>query len=180
MDSSQPEPSSVSLPRILFLLAVALGIVLPVRAWIVEPIFIPTASMEPTLPVGRHLFLDKLTLHRRKIERGDIVVFKPPTGEDEEMVKRVIGLPGESVELKDKAVFIDGKALSEDYIQHKRAGERLEGDNLGPVVVPEDSYFVLGDNRDESNDSTVWKDKDGNRLYFVPLRDVRGFVRGIY
>jgi signal peptidase I len=175
-----PAQSSVSLTRLLFLALIAAGIVFPVRAWVVEPIFIPTASMEPTLPVGRHLFCDKLTLRRRKIERGDIVVFKPPTGEEEEMVKRVIGLPGETVELKEKAVYIDGKALSEDYIQHKRADEKLEGDTLGPVVVPENSYFVLGDNRDESNDSTMWKDKDGNHLYFVAGADVRGFVRGIY
>jgi signal peptidase I len=175
-----PEESSVSLSRVAFLALVAAGIVLPVRAYVIEPIYIPSASMEPTLPVGRHLFCDKLTLKRRDVRRGDIVVFRPPTGEDEEMVKRVIALPGETVELRDKQVSIDGKALSEDYVQHKRAEEKLEGDNLGPIQVPEDSYFVLGDNRDESNDSSVWKDKDGNHLYFVERKAITGLVRGVY
>src|SRR4051812_48647575 len=141
----------MSLTRLLFLLAVALAVVLPVRAWVVEPIYIPTGSMEPTLPVGMHLFSDKVTLHGRAIARGDIIVFKPPTGGKEEMVKRVIGLPGESVSLRDKKVFIDDKPLEEPYAVHKRADERLQGDNLGPVLVPRDAYFVLGDNRDESD-----------------------------
>ena len=170
----------IKLGRLLFLILLAAGIVFPLRSWVIEPIWIPTASMEPTLPVGRHLFCDKLSLKRRAIERGDIIVFKPPTGEDEEMVKRVIGLPGESVELRDKKVYIHGKALDEPYTVHKRAEEKLEGDQLGPVQVPAESYFVLGDNRDESNDSSMWKDAEGNRLYFVPRKSIKGLVRGIY
>lgn len=178
--SAAPQESSVSLGRLLVLFLVAAAIVFPVRAWVLEPIYIPTASMEPTLPVGRHLFCDKITLKRRAIRRGDIIVFHPPTGEDLEMVKRVIGLPGESVEIKEKKVLVDGKALDEDYVVHKRQGERLEGDDLGPVQVPEDGYFVLGDNRDESDDSSVWKDKDGQHLYFVTRSAVSGLVRGVY
>jgi signal peptidase I len=177
MESSS---GSVSPGRLLFLFLIAAGIVLPVRAWVLEPIYIPTASMEPTLPVGRHLFCDKVTLKRRKIRRGDIIVFRPPTGEAEEMVKRVIAVPGETVELREKAVFIDGKQLDEGYVQHKRAGEQLAGDTLAPQLVPEDSYFVLGDNRDESNDSASWRDADGQPLPFVRGRDVVGLVRGIY
>lgn len=174
------QESSVGAGRLLFLFLLAVGIVLPVRAYVLEPIYIPTASMAPTLPVGRHLFCDKVTLKRRPVRRGDIIVFRPPTGEDFEMVKRVIGLPGETVELKAKSVLVDGKPLDEEYAVHSRAGERLEGDDLGPVQVPEDAYFVLGDNRDESDDSSVWKDKDGNRLYFVARGAVSGLVRGIY
>lgn len=172
--------SSLGPGRLLFLFLIAAGIVLPVRAYVLEPIYIPTGSMAPTLPVGRHLFCDKLTLKRRSIRRGDIIVFTPPTGDSEQMVKRVIGLPGESVEIKAKQVLIDGKPLEEDYAVHKRPDERLEGDDLGPIQVPEGSYFVLGDNRDESNDSSVWKDQDGNHLYFVAGGAVSGLVRGIY
>ena len=166
--------------RLLVLAAVAAGIVLPLRAFVVEPIFIPTASMEPTLPVGIHLFCDKITLRRRDPARGDIVVFRPPTGEERGVVKRVIGLPGETVELRQKSVFIDGKPLEEPYAVHKRSEEKLEGDDLGPVQIPPDSYFVLGDNRDESADSSVWKDAEGRRLLFVPRASLAGLVRGIY
>jgi signal peptidase I len=171
---------SVSAGRLLFLFLIAAGIVFPVRWWLVEPIYIPTASMEPTLPVGRHLFCDKITLKRRDIRRGDIIVFRPPTGAKEEMVKRVIALPGDTVEIREKNVVIEGKSLDEPYAVHKRKDEKLEGDNIGPLLVPEGGYFVLGDNRDESDDSTVWKDDNGQPLYYVFRKDVVGLVRGIY
>lgn len=170
----------MSLGRLLFLLAVALAVVLPVRLWVLEPIYIASASMEPTLPVGRHLFTDKLTLRLRSPRRGDIVVFVSPVGEEDEAVKRVIALPGETVELKEKKVFVNGQELDEPYARHTRAMEKLEGDNLGPLVVPPGKLFVLGDNRDESKDSSVWKDAAGERLYFLPTASVRGVVRGVY
>ncbi|MDE2040199.1 MAG: signal peptidase I [Elusimicrobia bacterium] len=170
--------------RLLYLFLIAAAVVLPLRAWVIEAIYIPTASMEPTLPVGRHLFCDKLTLRWRRPRRGDIIVFRPPIevgGEQaEQMVKRVIGLPGETVELRHKRVFIDGKPLQEDYVEHTRPGERLEGDDLGPIVVPPDSYFVLGDNRDESNDSSVWRDAKGRHVYFISAAEIVGLVRGVY
>lgn len=169
----------LSLSRIALLAALAAAIVLPVRAWVLEPIWVASASMEPTLPVGQRLFVDKLTLRARLPRRGELIVFQKPVGEAEEMVKRVIGLPGETVEIKEKAVFIDGKPLDEPYAAYKRAGERLDGDNFGPVQVPEGAVFVLGDNRDESDDSSVWR-KNEQRAPFLPLDRVRGLVRGVY
>lgn len=167
-----------SLARILFLAAGAAAVVLPLRAYVGEPISIASGSMEPTLAVGEHVLLDKLTLRSRPPRRGEIVIFRCPVGDHGDMGKRVIGLPGETVELRAKAVYIDGRRLDEPYTQHTRAGERLDGDDLGPLTVPQDAIFVLGDNRDQSDDSSVWRDQSGRRVPFVPLRDVRGLVRG--
>lgn len=161
-----------------FLLAVALAVVLPVRAWVGEPITIASASMLPTLHVGRLMILDKWTLHFRAPRRGDIVSFRSPVG-PEDLVKRVIGVPGDVVEIKEKKVFVNGKALNEDYIVHDRPDARLEGDSLGPLTVPPKSYFMLGDNRDESNDSTVWRTDSGERVYFLPASALQGYVRSL-
>jgi signal peptidase I len=171
----------LSLSRLLFLAGLALGVVMPVRWWVLEPISIASASMEPTLLTGVSLFQDKVTLRLRPLQRGDIIVFRSPVGEAHDLVKRVIALPGESVELRDKKVFIAGREIDEPYVKHSRGGERLEGDSLGPLVVPAGHLFVLGDNRDESRDSSVWKDpKTGEPVYFLRSDAVLGIVRGMY
>lgn len=166
----------MALLRFLKLFAIALAVVLPVRAWVAEPIYVASPSMEPTLKTGTLLILDKLTLRARPPRRGEFLSFRSPV-EDLDMVKRVIALPGETVEMREKVVFINGKELHEPYIRHSRAGERLEGDSLPPVVVPEKSYFMLGDNRDESSDSTVWKDPSGKPLRFLRRSLIQGLVR---
>ncbi len=164
------------LMRFLYLIAVALAVVLPVRAWVAEPIVIASASMEPTLRVGTLLILDKWTLRGRGPRRGEVVSFRSPTAE-EDLVKRVIAVPGDTVELRDKRVFVNGAPVEEPYAVHHRANQKLEGDDLGPLTVPEGSYFVLGDNRDESNDSTMWKDPSGQPVYFLNARGLQGVVR---
>lgn len=169
----------VSFGRLIVLAAAAVGIVWPVRAYVLEPISVATASMEPTLPVGRHLVVDKLALRRRLPARGEVILLRKPVGDEEEMLKRVIALPGETVEIREKAVFVDGRPLEEPYIVHRRAGERLDGDNLGPLTVPEGHLFVLGDNRDESDDSAVWR-REGQREPFLPVGRVIGLARGFY
>lgn len=171
----------MSFSRLLFLIGVAVAIVLPVRWFVVEPIYIASASMEPTFPVGAHVFMDKITLKMRDPKRGEVVVFVPPVDKGHEVVKRVIGVAGDKVELKEKVVFVNDEELNENYVQYKRAGERLAGDTFGPITVPEGSLFVLGDNRDESDDSSVWKHpKNGAPVRFLPLKNVRGLVRGFY
>jgi len=162
--------------RLAYLFGVALSVVLPVRAWVGEPIVIASASMEPTLRVGTLMILDKWTLHRRAPQRGEIVSFRSPIGE-EDLVKRVIAAPGDVVEIRAKKVFVNGAEVDEPYVVHHRASQRLEGDDLGPLTVPEGGFFVLGDNRDESNDSSVWKDSSGERVYFLRARLIQGFVR---
>ncbi|OGS05214.1 MAG: signal peptidase I [Elusimicrobia bacterium RIFCSPLOWO2_12_FULL_59_9] len=152
-----------------------------VRAFVAESIYNASASMEKTLPAGTHAVLDKISLRLRSPRRGDIVVFPSPLGETKDMIKRVIGVEGDAVELRAKNVYINGRILSEPYARHSRADERLEGDDLGPMVVPEDCLFVLGDNRDVSNDSSVWRDpKTGERIYFVKISSVKGILRGFF
>ena len=171
----------MSFGRLLFLALIAVAIVLPIRLWVAEPISIATPSMEPTYPGGAFVLMDKVPLSFREPRRGEVIVFTSPVGEDKELVKRVIGIPGDTVELKAKKVFVNGTELEEGYVQHTRAEERLAGDNLGPLTVPAKGLFVLGDNRDESKDSSAWKDPEsGEPIYFLPRRRVTGLVRGFY
>ncbi len=168
--------------RSLVLILIAASLALALRTYAFEAIYIATASMEPTLPVGIHLFVDKMTLSFRQPGHGDIVSFSSPVPPyEEDLVKRVIAIGGDTVEIREKRVFVNNKELVEDYVKHSRAQERLLGDNIGPLQVPEGAIFVLGDNRDESSDSTVWKDpQTGEHIYFVPLSKVHGIVRGAY
>ena len=166
------------LARPAFLLGVALAVVLPLRAWVAEPITIASASMAPTLRVGTLMILDKWSLRRRPPRRGEIVSFRSPVGEDD-LVKRVIGVPGDLVEIREKRVYVNGAALNEPYAMHDRPQARLDGDDLGPLTVPAGSYFVLGDNRDESNDSSVWKTSSGERVVFLGGGALQGLVRAL-
>jgi len=111
---------------------------------------VPTGSMEPTILVGDRFWTDKLFLRFGTISRGDIVVFDPPFPTSYPYIKRVIGLPGETVEVRDGKVFINGEPLDEPYIAE---APRY---TYGPVEIPADQYFVLGDNRNLSNDSHEW------------------------
>lgn len=162
--------------RLLKLFLIALAVVLPVRAWVAEPIYVASPSMEPTLKTGTLLVLDKVTLNFRAPQRGDVLSFRSPVGK-EDLLKRVVALPGETIEMREKVVFINGKQLDEPYVVHSRPGEKLEGDTMGPLVVPPNGLFVLGDNRDESNDSSVWKDADGNPLRFLRFKLIQGLAR---
>ncbi len=167
--------------RLLFLCSIAVGVTLFIRGVCFEGIYIATGSMQPTLPVDAHLFLDKVTYRFRAPQRGEIIVFTAPVPPYEEMAKRVIAVGGDEVEIRNKKVILNGVELLEHYIQHTRAEERLKGDNIGPLKVPEGHLFVLGDNRDESDDSTVWQDPQSKEpVYFLPMSSVRGVLRGFY
>lgn len=111
---------------------------------------IPSSSMESTINIGDRIIGFRLAYLFSEPDRGDIIIFKWPDDETQTFIKRVIGLPGETVTISDGKVYIDGQPLEEDYLK-----EDMKGD-YGPYVVPEDSYFVLGDNRNNSKDSRKW------------------------
>ncbi len=142
---------------------------------------IPTGSMEDNLKVGDHIIVNKFIygplsppwqklLPAREIRRGDIIVFRYPMEPSTDFVKRVIGLPGDVIDVRDKTVYVNGKALDEPYVIHedpmlypaRRPAEPplpepfRSRDQFGPYTVAPDAYFALGDNRDRSSDSRYW------------------------
>ncbi|MDJ0714489.1 MAG: signal peptidase I [Prochloraceae cyanobacterium] len=136
-------------------IATAAFLAFGIRTFVAEARYIPSGSMKPTLQVYDRLIVEKLTYHFREPERGDIVVFSPTQklraeNFEEDFIKRVIGLPGEKIEIKGGKVYVNGKPIGEKYILEPSE------EPFGPVVVPEDSYLVLGDNRNGSYDSRKW------------------------
>jgi len=167
--------------RTTLIVLLTIAAVLAVRRWVAVPIYIASDSMAPTLVKGHHLVLDRMTYRFRPPRRGEIISFLSPAGEEHESVKRVIATGGDTVELKAKRVYLNGESQYESYAYYARPGEALSGDTLGPLTVPPEHLFVLGDNRDNSNDSASWKNpKTGEPLYFLPLSALTGKVRGAY
>ncbi len=124
-----------------------------VIVFIVQPVRVEGTSMLPRLHDGERIFVNKFVYRFEKIERGDIVVFWWPNDPSKSFIKRVIGLPGETISVRDGEVYIDGEPYEEGYlngIYHRRH------DHMSPVYVKEHHFFVMGDNRDASNDSRVW------------------------
>ncbi len=147
------------------------------RACVAEGIVIASGSMEPTLPVGRRLFVNKLAYRFDKPKRGEIVVFPSPVEAGKDLVKRVIAVEGDEVKIVDKQVVLNGIPLNEPYAVHDRKDERLVDDNMDVGRVPPGHLFVLGDNRDHSGDSRDWKDpKTGHPIYFVDMDKIKGKV----
>lgn len=148
-------------------LAIALVIAIVVRLGVAEPRFIPSDSMAPTLHIGDRLIIEKLAYRLNSPQRGDIVVFEPPMRlkaqgyrRQQAFIKRVIAKPGETVAVHQGQVYIDGEPLAEPYILEAPQYELL------PVKVPPDALFVMGDNRNNSNDSHIWG--------FLPMHNVIG------
>ena len=176
-------------------ICIAVILALFVRTFIVQAFKIPTGSMENNLLIGDHLLVNKFVfaptlsaientvLPIDPIRRGDILVFKFPKDPDRDFVKRVIGLPGETLEMRNKRIFINGTRIAEPYVRFlfpmdenasntvdvSGAGEQI---NFGPVVVPPDMYFMMGDNRDNSEDSRYWG--------FMPRSYVKGKALFVY
>jgi len=166
----------------------ALVLALVIRAYVIQAFKIPSGSMIPTLLIGDHIlvnkfiygttipFTDKRTLVLRKPEKGDIIVFKFPENPKKDFIKRVIATEGDVVEERNKLIYLNGKAVAEPYAQHVdsllRSGMNDPRDNFGPVTVPKDKLFVMGDNRDQSYDSRYWG--------FVDLKAVLGKALIIY
>jgi signal peptidase I len=176
-------------------IVIAVILALFIRTFVVQAFKIPTGSMEPNLLIGDHLLVNKFVfaptattrLQRAllpvgTIARRDVIVFKYPEEPDRDFIKRVIGLPGDTVELREKKVYVNGTALEEPYAhfleQPGGSGEFHEvtsfdvRERYGPVTVPADHFFVMGDNRDNSQDSRYWG--------FLPRDYVKGKALLIY
>jgi signal peptidase I len=169
-------------------IVIAILLALVIRAFVVQAFKIPSGSMKSTLLIGDHILvnkfiygikipiLDKEIIHFADPKRKDIVVFRYPVDESKDFIKRVIGLPGDTVQIEDKRVYVNGEPLDEPYAVHsdKRILPAMASprDNMGPIVVPPASLFVMGDNRDESYDSRFWK--------FVKMSELKGKAFIIY
>jgi signal peptidase I len=176
-------------------ICIAVILALFIRTFVVQAFKIPTGSMENNLLIGDHLLVNKFVygptlssvektlLPIDDIERGDVVVFKYPEEPERDFIKRIIGLPGETLELRNKKVYINGKPLDEPYVQfleppsESGPGEADYTDfdlrkTYGPVTVPPNHYFAMGDNRDNSQDSRYWG--------FLPREYVKGKALMVY
>ena len=130
---------------------------------------VPTGSMETTIMTGSRIIINRLAYISENPKRGDIIAFYFPDDGESLYLKRIIGLPGETIEGIDGLVYIDGEPLVEDYVE-----EELWED-FGPYVVPENSWFVMGDNRNNSNDSRYWNDKFVEKSEIVGRAEVEYF-----
>ena len=176
-------------------IVIAVILALFIRTFVVQAFKIPTGSMEHNLLIGDHLLVNKFvygpTLSRverailpiDEIERGQVVVFKYPEEPERDFIKRVIGLPGETIELRNKRVYVGGRPLDEPYVHFlEPPSDARPGDadftdydvrrRYGPVTVPDGHYFVMGDNRDNSQDSRYWG--------FLPREYVKGKALFVY
>jgi signal peptidase I len=152
----------------VIVVVVAVLVAVLLRAFVVPTFFIPSGSMEPTLQIGDRILVNKLSYHLHGVDRGDIVVFSRPPAENcggpevNDLVKRVIGLPGDVISLTGGYVYIDGKRLDETWLPSSEQGITVAGpagnnSNLAqPFRVPTNDYFVMGDNRTDSCDSRYW------------------------
>jgi signal peptidase I len=176
-------------------IVIAVILALFIRTFVVQAFKIPTGSMENNLLIGDHLLVNKFvfgpTASRLEqallpidpIQRREVVVFKYPEEPERDFIKRVIGLPGETIELRNKRVFVNGQPLDEPYVHFLEPPDESEpGDpdhtdfdvrrRYGPVTVPANHYFVMGDNRDNSQDSRYWG--------FLPRDYIKGRALMVY
>jgi signal peptidase I len=172
-------------------ICVAVILALFVRTFLVQAFKIPTGSMENNLLIGDHLLVNKFAfaptasaieralLPIDPIARGDIIVFKYPEDPTRDFIKRTIGLPGDTIELRNKKVYINNQPLDEPYVHYLFPPDEDGGEHdldvrvtYGPVTVPPDMYFMMGDNRDNSQDSRYWG--------FMPRSYVKGKALFVY
>lgn len=140
------------LKELISIIVIAFILAMILRTFVVEGRIIPSGSMLPTVQLQDRVMVNKFIYRFTEIQRGDIIVFAPPEAinSSDDYLKRVIGLPGETVEMREGNVYIDGKILNEPYIAEPINYQ------FGPVTVPDDSLLVLGDNRNSSFDSHLW------------------------
>ena len=168
--------------------AIAVLLALFIRTFIVQAFKIPSGSMEPTLLIGDHIlvnkfiygvkipFINKTLVPLGEPKRGDVIVFIYPEDKSKDFIKRTIGLPGDTIQITDKKVTINGRVYDDPHAFYSVKGKVWPDtpgkSHLGPLTVPQDHLFVMGDNRDHSYDSRFWG--------FVPLESVKGKAFIIY
>jgi signal peptidase I len=161
---------------------IAVVLALFIRTFVVQAFKIPSGSMLPTLKIGDHLLVNKFSYGLKMPftgtvivpwngpERGDVIVFRFPKDRSVDYIKRVVGVPGDTITIKDKKLFINGAPVADPHAHFTSAmildGKAGPRDNFGPVTVPKDAVFVMGDNRDNSFDGRFWG--------FVDQRDILG------
>lgn len=147
---------SFSLPRELRAwardLLLALGLAMVIIIFLYQPVKVEGTSMAPLLSDQERIFINKFVYRFEPIERGDVVVFWYPLDHSKSFIKRVVGLPGETIEIREGHVYVDGRRLEEKYVPPKFA----DASNYGPKPVPPGEYFVMGDHRVSSNDSRMF------------------------
>lgn len=167
-------------------IALALLIALAVRSSVVQAFWVPSGSMLPTIQIGDHIFVNKLAYSVRvplvgtelfkvgDLERGEIVVFVSPNDPNTDLIKRVIAIPGDTIEIRNKKVFVNGEPIPDPHAHFTddTITTSSHRDNMPPTQVPEGKFFVLGDNRDRSYDSRFWG--------FANVADIKGKATFIY
>lgn len=199
-NNQKPAPAPASKPRGFFgsilsrenieAIVIAIVLALFIRTFIVQAFKIPSGSMQPTLLIGDHILVNKFLygvgipftdiklLDIKKPGRGDVIVFIYPEDESKDYIKRVIGLPGDTIQIIDKQIFLNGSPYHDSFgvyvdpVTMRRGLLNGNRDNFGPVTVPPNALFVMGDNRDHSADSRFWG--------FVNINKVRGKAFIIY
>lgn len=152
LQSSDPAPLRRELRGWTRDLAVALGLAIVVMIFLYQPVKVEGTSMNPLLSDQERIFINKFIYHFEPIERGDVVVFWYPLDRSKSFIKRVVGLPGEKVEIRAGHLYINDELLADQYVP----SGYLDGSNFGPRSIPDDAFFVMGDHRDSSNDSRVF------------------------
>ena len=192
--SGPSKPPKGKLRENIEALVIAIILALFIRAFVVQAFKIPSGSMKNTLLIGDYILVNKFiygvkipftditAIPIKKPKRGEIIVFKFPQDPTKDFIKRVVGVGGDTVEIKDKTVYINGEPQEDGFTVHSDSRifsnpnmfpqDLLRRDNLAPTKIPQDKLFVMGDNRDESNDSRFWG--------FVDVSAVKGKAFIIY
>lgn len=186
-DAAAPRAGKSLLREYAEAIVVAMLLAFAIRVFVVQAFKIPSGSMIPTLLIGDHILVSKLSygvqwpidckfrlsfppatcyasttvLSFGKPERGDVIVFRYPEDEEKDFIKRIVGLPGDTIEIRRKVVYVNGSPLDDRTFTQRVDPGIIDGhinprDNFGPITVPTQSYFVMGDNRDQSLDSRFW------------------------
>lgn len=173
-DKKQVKENSKGRKSVLweYIEAIVIAVILAfiIRKFVIQAYKIPSGSMLETLQIGDHILVNKFIYRFKEPKRGDIIVFKYPGDKKRDFIKRLIGLPGDKLEVKNKKVFINDKPLNEPYAEYKDKTNLFykdhpavfydpyarNRDNFGPINIPKDNFFMMGDNRDFSQDSRFW------------------------